>query len=155
MPAQKKYKTAAALRRAVERYFASISRFEQLTEQVPVEFDEQGVASRFETRPVENADGEYMSVRRYLIPPTVAGMCLYLGVTRQTLDNYAKDPAYREVLEEARMLREMNLNERLLTEPHVRGIEFDLKNNYGWTDKQQIDARTEVVMDGELDVYTG
>ena len=109
----KKY-TNKGLEKAVEGYFASISRDER-----------------------EAWEAEYKR------PPTVSGLCLYLGIDRSTWRNYADPrlhPEFREVAAYARMRMEAYLEEQLLTrEKNVQGLIFNLQNNYGWREKREVE----------------
>lgn len=110
----KKY-TKKGLEKAVEEYFSSISR---------------------------DADSEAWAVE-YKRPPTVSGLCLYLGIDRSTWQNYADrelHPEFQEITAYARMRMEAYLEEQLLTrEKNVQGLIFNLQNNYGWREKREVE----------------
>lgn len=120
----RKYKTKKALETAIESYFNSISRT------VPV--TNLGVK-------VTNDAGELMHRTEYLRPPSISGMCLYLGIERSTWQNYCNPklhPEFQDVTAMARVRIEAYLEEELLTrEKNVQGIIFNLQNNYGWRNK--------------------
>lgn len=109
----KKY-TKKGLETAVEGYFSSISRDER-----------------------EAWEAEYKR------PPTVSGLCLYLGIDRSTWQNYADPklhPEFREITAYAKMRMEAYLEEQLLTrEKNVQGLIFNLQNNYGWREKRELE----------------
>lgn len=120
----RKYKTKKSLETAIEGYFNSISRT------VPV-------LGRGD-RPVRNDAGEEMYATEYLRPPTVSGMCLFLGIERSTWQNYCDrklHPEFAEVTEIAKGRIEAYLEEELVTRDKVQGIMFNLQNNYGWKQK--------------------
>lgn len=74
-------------------------------------------------------------------PRTYTGLAYYLGVTRQTLFNYNKRDKFTPILDRAKARIEMDLDERLQTMGNsTAGIIFSLKNNYGWTDKTEINS---------------
>lgn len=110
----KKY-TRKGLEKAVEGYFASISR---------------------------DAGGEAWAAE-YKRPPTVGGLCLYLGIDRSTWQNYADrrlHPELQEITAYAKMRMETYLEEQLLTrEKNVQGLIFNLQNNYGWREKREVE----------------
>lgn len=110
----KKY-TKKGLEKAVEEYFSSISR---------------------------DADGEVWAAE-YKRPPTVSGLCLYLGIDRSTWQNYADrelHPEFQEITAYAKMRMEAYLEEQLLTrEKNVQGLIFNLQNNYGWREKREVE----------------
>lgn len=114
----KKY-TKKSLQTAVDGYFASISR---------------------------NGDGNAWTAE-YKRPPTVSGLCLYLGIDRSTWQNYADrklHPEFAEITAYARMRMEAYLEEQLLTrEKNVQGLIFNLQNNYGWREKREVELGQE------------
>lgn len=139
----KKY-TPRQLRRAVEDYFASISREITVTEQVATgERDEKGHMI-FESRPVENCLGEQMKTLQYLIPPTVGGLAAYLGIHRDTWNAYSNDPAYSDTTTYARGRMHAYLEQEMLTRPgkDLKGILFNLENNYGYSEKVNVTTDT-------------
>lgn len=108
---------------------------------------------------VAKADGgfywgeeEYMTEQ---IPYTISDLALALGTNRQTLLNYEDPEHYPEDMDET--LREGLIdtimrakarceayNERLLLDPNNRnskGTTFNLSNNFGWKDKQEVEQR--------------
>ena len=124
----KKY-TKKRLEAAVEGYFASISRTVQARDEAK--------------QPLYNDGGEPIRVVEYIKPPTVGGLCLYLGIDRSTWQNYADrklHPELAEVTAYAKMRMEAYLEEQLLTrERNVQGLIFNLQNNYGWREKREVE----------------
>lgn len=124
----KKYKSAKALREAVEAYFGSISR-------TAPALDPDG-------EPICNDEGEVIWVTEYIVPPSVSGLCLRLQIDRSTWQNYCDHelhPEFAEVTAMTRQRIEAYLEEELLTrQKGVQGIIFNLQNNYGW--KQKVEA---------------
>lgn len=124
----KKY-TKKKLREETERYFRSISRT------ILARDDTGGI--------IRNDDGDEIQLLQYVVPPSIAGLCLQLGIDRSTWQNYA-DPALHPELEdvaaEARARIEAYLEQELLTrEKGLQGIIFNLQNNYGWRQKQEVE----------------
>jgi len=70
--------------------------------------------------------------------PTMAGLAMALGVDRKTLTNYSHKDEYFPAIKNARAKVEVALEQHLYTK-NVTGAIFNLKNNFGWTDKQEID----------------
>lgn len=124
----KKY-TKKSLQQAVDGYFASISRKVQA-------LDDDGEVIR-------NDAGEPIWVTEYVRPPSVSGLCLYLGIDRSTWQNYANQELHPElagVTAQARVRMEAYLEEQLLTrEKNVQGLIFNLQNNYGWREKREVE----------------
>ena len=124
----KKY-TRKKLREETERYFRSISRT------ILARDDTGGI--------IRNDDGDEIQILQYVVPPSIAGLCLQLGIDRSTWQNYA-DPALHpelaDVVAEARARIEAYLEQELLTrEKGLQGIIFNLQNNYGWRQKQEVE----------------
>lgn len=128
----KKY-TKKSLREAVDRYFRSISRT------IPAR-DLTGAV-------VKNDDGEDIMVVQFVVPPSISSMCLYLGIDRSTWQNYADPelhPEMKSVTADARARIEAYLEEQLLTrDKGLQGIIFNLQNNYGWKQKQEVELGKE------------
>ena len=122
----KKY-TKKKLREETERYFRSISRT------IPARDDTGGI--------IRNDDGDEIQLLQYVVPPSIAGLCLQLGIDRSTWQNYADPtlhPELADVVAEARARIEAYLEQELLTrEKGLQGIIFNLQNNYGWRQKQE------------------
>lgn len=134
----RKYNSAAALQRAVNLYFMSIST------RRPVVIDDLAV--------VDEA-GEPLLQTIWLRPPTVAGLCRHLGIDRSTWANYCDKeqyPEYQDVTGGARIIMEEYLEEELLTRDKPNGVIFNLRANYGWNDKaaQGADNTVHVVLEG-------
>lgn len=66
-------------------------------------------------------------------PPSVAGLCLYLGVTRQTLLNYEKgeDEAMAYVVQGAKLIIEDYWSGQLAGK-FANGAKFALGSGFGW-----------------------
>jgi hypothetical protein len=75
--------------------------------------------------------------------PTVSGLSYTLGLTRQGLIEYNGKHEFSDTVKDAKQRIEMFLEERLY-HTGCTGTIFNLKNNYGWKDKQDIE------MSGEL-----
>lgn len=72
---------------------------------------------------------------------TISGLALYLGVERKTLYNYEERPEFLHIIKKARQTVEAKYEEILVYDKNMAVI-FPLKN-MGWTDKQEIDQKTE------------
>lgn len=69
--------------------------------------------------------------------PTMAGLALSLGIDRKTLTNYAHKDEFFPAIKKARSRVEVALEQRLYGN-NVTGVIFNLKNNFDWSDKQEI-----------------
>ena len=74
-------------------------------------------------------------------PYTVSGLAYSLGTTRRTLLDYEEKDEFSHTIKSAKAKIEM-FNEELLYSKDVSttGVIFNLKNNYNWKDKQEIEA---------------
>lgn len=71
-------------------------------------------------------------------PYTMGGLAYFLGMNRNTLCQYAKKDEFYEILEDARNRVAAFVEEQLFINPRTAGVIFNLKNNFGWNDKQEI-----------------
>lgn len=96
------------------------------------------------TREIVTRDGSVVNVA-HPKPPTIEGLALALGFTsRRALlyyDGY-DDGAYAEILDRARLriadLKVAGMQDGSL---NAAGVIFDLKNNYGYADKVETEAK--------------
>lgn len=141
MARPKKY-TKKTLSEAVDRYFSSITRTVTVTERVETgERDSKGHMI-YERRPVINSLGEEAKTLEYIVPPTVGGLCAYLGIHRSTWADYCDQklyPEFSDTTTRARGCLRAWLEEQLLTRKDVKGIIFDLQNNHGYSEKRQVE----------------
>lgn len=93
----------------------------------------------------EDEDGDLITRReftRYAEHPTITGLALYLGFTsRQALLNYEAKEEFVDAVKKAKTKIE-SAYEQALFGRNAAGPIFALKN-FGWTDKQEIDQKTE------------
>lgn len=86
-------------------------------------------------------------------PYTVSGLAYALNTTRRTLLDYQEKDEFSHTIKKAKTKIEL-FNEELLysKEAPTVGVIFNLKNNYGWKDKQEIEAdvKSEVNINIEL-----
>lgn len=135
----KKY-TARRLREQVELYFDSISRdVPVLVPESTGEFDKFG-HEIVKMVPAENRLGSQIMRTEYLIPPSVGGLCEFLGIHRDTWAEYcdkAKHPEFSDTTTHARGRMQAWNEEQLLTRSgkDCKGIIFNLENNYGYKEQ--------------------
>ena len=144
MPRAKKYRSAASLMRAAEKYFRSISRTEAVVEPVPTGRLDRYGHEICEMRKVLNDEGEEVTVRRFLEPPRITAMCRSMGISRTTWAKYVSGEGaadereaeeWRSVGEYAREVCEDWLRGELLTRTKgVTGVLSELRANYGHRD---------------------
>lgn len=112
----------------VDGYFASISRTVEATERV-----ETGSKS-YEERPILNDAGEPIRYREYVVPPTVWGLCEYLGLSPAQWSRYCDRSLYpelQEAVQRAAGLMQEWKEQALLTRKDVRGIIYHMQNHLG------------------------
>jgi len=92
------------------------------------------------------AEGLSKPVREVLtedLHPTITGLALVLDLSRQGLINYEGKEEFVDTVREAKQRVESYLEQRLYS-GNVAGCVFNLKNNFQWKD------RTEVEHDGKF-----
>lgn len=73
--------------------------------------------------------------------PTLAGLCLFMGFCdKQSFSNYETyGPEFSLTVKKAQMRIELDRHERLIDKNRFTpGVIFDLKNNHGWKDQQDL-----------------
>ena len=137
MGRSKKY-NAKKLSAAVERYFGSISRMTPVLERYDTgKTDEKG-HTIYGEREVKNRLGETVERLEYLIPPSIGGLCVFLGISRDTWSEYCADTKMAGICRDARERVQLWNEEELLTRKDVKGIIFNLENNFGYKEQQNV-----------------
>lgn len=72
-------------------------------------------------------------------PYTITGLCIALDICRDTLSEYMKKEEFSDTIKKAKLKVENYLEKHLITDSSTTGIIFNLKNNFGWSDKQQVE----------------
>jgi len=85
----------------------------------------------------EKIDKYFMDCDRNSEPYTVTGLGLALDMSRQDLINYSNKEEFFDTIKKAKLRVENYLEKRLINDNSATGIIFNLKNNYGWKDKQE------------------
>lgn len=85
----------------------------------------------------EKIDRYFMECDRDNEPYTVTGLAMALDVDRKTLINYSEKDEFFHTIKKAKVKVENYLEKRLINDSSTTGIIFNLKNNYGWKDKQE------------------
>lgn len=87
-------------------------------------------------------------------PYTMAGLARRIGISRQALSEYSHKEQYGDAIKAAREKVHEDVETRLM-EKQATGAIFNLKNNFGWRDKSEIDTdithKFEDLNDEELD----
>lgn len=78
-------------------------------------------------------------------PPTVSGLMTHLKMHRDQFYAYERYPEFKEIMEQTRNMMENWYEESLvLGRYNGSGIQFALKNRFGWTDTQTVKVEQEV-----------
>jgi len=72
-------------------------------------------------------------------PYTVCGMAYALNCSRQTLLNYSEKGAFLDTVTRAKLKIQAYAEEHLFIVKNSNGVQFSLKNNFGWRDKQELE----------------
>lgn len=77
-------------------------------------------------------------------PYTMSGLALALDMSRQSLINYSKEEKFFDTIKKAKQKVEAQLEENALSNKtnSVFTI-FNLKNNFNWKDKMEVEANKE------------
>lgn len=148
MAAEKRYKSEASLRRACRAYIDSISRTVTAREEYDSgERDELGHVV-YAYRDILADSGEPIRYREFIRPPGVGGLSAFLRIHRSTWANYCdpiKHPEFTGICAEMRDVFRTWREEELLTRKNVRGLMFDLQNNYGLSEKHTMSFDRETI----------
>lgn len=87
------------------------------------------------------------------VPYTVSGLCLSVGYSRERLLTTSADNELGDVISQAKLLIEQQIEYRLSKDDKPQGLVFALKN-MGWTDRQQLDLGAPALQDGSQTKYT-
>lgn len=149
------FETDADLQKAIKDYFTScepqwIEELEWVEAYHYVDLNE-GVADakpNFQkTLKVDEDTGkvEYIKrikmIKKDAVVPTISGLAYALDTTRRTLLDYQEKDEYSHTIKRAKQFIEA-ANEALLVNGGVvpSGVIFNLKNNWGWVDRQELDV---------------
>lgn len=139
MGAPKKY-TEKTLRRAVEKYFKSITREVKVMEKKATDQKDEMGHVIFIDVPVKNRLGKEVIVTEYIVPPTVMDLAVFLGIHRSTWDNYCdheRYPEFFDTTERAMGRIHAYLARESLTRQgkDLKGVLFNLENNFGYKER--------------------
>lgn len=84
-------------------------------------------------------------------PLTITGLAIALDTYRQTLMNYEEKDEFFDTIKKAKQRIE-NFAEKKLYDKDVptSGVIFNLKNNYGWVDKQEVESKVNLSYENTL-----
>ena len=124
--------TPEEMQKKVDEYFAGLVGY------LPLKIDGE---------PVVDEHGDPVVKEIAISPPTVAGICNYLGILKQTWGRWRADleNPLRQIACEAQQRIEQFLEEKLITNRQVDGVKFNLTNNFSesWKEKQELELGPE------------
>lgn len=139
----RKFETVAQLEKLIEEYFKSCFKEEWVSEVVR---DKDG-APKVDKKGVQQKKWVKESVQR--VPFTVTDLALALDTTRRTLIDYengnydTETEIFSHTIKRAKTVIEAQLDRKLYeTEGRHTGLIFNLKNNFSWHDRTEIDHST-------------
>lgn len=88
---------------------------------------------------VHSKEGEAYAIS-HPEPYTMSGLAVSLGLDRRSLINYSHREEYFPAIKAARAKVELDIERRMADkDTFTPGLIFNAKNNFGWTDKQEIE----------------
>lgn len=72
-------------------------------------------------------------------PPTVCGLALALDMDRSGLLRYEQEGEFRNTIKKAKLKIEANYEQMMVSgKGSTPGLIFNMKNNFGWRDQQEV-----------------
>lgn len=82
------------------------------------------------------------------LPYTMSGLAESLDIDRRTLINYSNNALFFSLIKKAKQKVERQLEENALTgKANATFTIFNLKNNYGWQDKTEMEIKKDPIED--------
>lgn len=129
------FKTATELEKAIKNYFDTITMSVPRTESVEIGVDDKGNPI-YQNIPVLNNAGKQIVDTKYIERPSVMSMCVFLGITSETLGKYSeKDNKFSETITRAKEKILAFKLDALYWVKNPRGVMFDLNVNYNLVEK--------------------
>ncbi|MCK5027759.1 MAG: hypothetical protein KAS07_05060 [Candidatus Pacebacteria bacterium] len=79
-------------------------------------------------------------------PYTITGLAVYLDTSRETLMNYSRKKKFFDTIKAAKDRCHGYAEEYLFSGKSPAGAIFNLKNNYGWRDKTELDHTVQKII---------
>lgn len=149
-----KFKTVEELQAAIDAYFDDCDPhvedepylvYPEVQDDIESDLEEQphgGALKR--VKRIDYAAEPSIGIRKRMSfqkPYTVTGLAMALNTTRETLLDYQGKKKFSDTIKRAK-LRIENYNEMQLYGKNVTGVIFNLKNNYGWQDRSQVEEES-------------
>lgn len=132
----------------IDDYFNSITISKPRFDKIVVGYeDEERKKPIYDEIPVLNNKGDQIIDTVYTEVPSIISLSHYIGITRETLNQYKNNVLFSDSIKRAKEKIEIYLETELFRQQgQVTGIIFNLKNNFDWKDK------TETEMSGNLNL---
>ncbi len=125
-----------------KKYTEQQKMIKQLTAEEKFEFKEQfknlggGRKKKYTPAKMKNKIIEYFARMKALNrPPTKSGLMVHLKMHRDQFYQYATYPEFKDIMEQTATMIENWYEEALILNKYsASGIQFALKNRFGWTD---------------------
>lgn len=132
MARPKKFNEVKELQKLIGDYFLTITR----------SFEKYVVSEDWEKIPLLNNARKPIIETEYVEIPSILWMCEFVWIHRDTMLEYEKQEWFSDTIKEAKQRIERYNADSLFREKNVTGIIFNLKNNFGWVDKSEVDSKT-------------
>lgn len=90
----------------------------------------------------KDIDAYFVDCDAKKLPYTMSGLALTLGVDRKTILNYSDKEGFFHTIKNARHRVEQYAEQQLFIGKNQTGTIFNLKNNFGWKDEQQLSVQS-------------
>ncbi|MFA6445726.1 MAG: terminase small subunit [Candidatus Paceibacterota bacterium] len=112
----------------------------QSVEELEKKIDEYFETTGWKTKEVYDKKKQEVVTVPYYEPATITGMAVFLDTSRETISDYREKPEYADAIKKAKDKCEYSIEYGALTNNLNPAMAiFSAKNNYGWSDKTEID----------------
>lgn len=87
---------------------------------------------------IHTKEGEVIAIT-HPAPYTMSGLARRLGMSRETLVQYGRKEQFSDTIKDARSRVQEDIENRLMETSNQAGAIFNLKNNFGWKDKSEVE----------------
>jgi hypothetical protein len=98
------------------------------------------IDSYFDSCYISYVDGNGKEYQKNIRPLTITGLAYDLKCDRDTLLNYSRNEDYFGTIHEAKLRIHIFAEESLWQPKITAGIIFNLKNNWGWKEKTEVET---------------
>jgi len=144
--------TSEELEVVIDHYFNSITKTRQVFDTIIIGYEDEEKKKPI-TKQVEaiNNAREPIFETYYLEIPSITGLCIHLGITKETWSEYSKLEMFSDSITRAKEKIERYNIDQLYRKEQVNGVIFNLKNNFGWKEKQEVE-NTNINLNNNLDL---